>query len=43
MIFGLEKKFEKNNLDFELFLEDVKTQLRWQKLIYQIYSSKNRN
>ena len=36
----MKRKFSNNNLDYELFLEDVKTQLRWQKLIYQIYSSK---
>ena len=39
-ILGLQKKFEENNLDFKLFLEEIKIQLKWQKLIYQIYSKK---
>ena len=33
-------KFEKNGLDFDLFFKEVETQLKWQKLIYQIYSEK---
>ena len=33
-------KFEKNGLDFNLFFKEVETQLKWQKLIYQIYSEK---
>ncbi len=37
---NLEKKFIKNNLDYELFLEEVQTDLKWQKLIYQNYSNK---
>ena len=28
------------NLDFDLFLEEIKTQLKWQKLIYKIYSKR---
>ena len=35
---SLKKKFNKNNLDFELFLEDIEIEFKWQKLIYQIYS-----
>lgn len=38
------KKFKKmffdNNLDYSLFLEEVKTKLKWQKLIYRIYSDR---
>lgn len=39
-VIGLQNKFINNNLDFELFLDQIKTQFKWQKLIYQIYSSK---
>ena len=35
---SLKNKFGKNNLDFELFLEDIEIEFKWQKLIYQIYS-----
>ena len=35
---SLKNKFNKNNLDFELFLEDIEIEFKWQKLIYQIYS-----
>ena len=38
---ALKDKFEMYNLDFDLFLEEIKTQLKWQKLIYKIYSKKN--
>lgn len=36
----LEEKFEKNNIDFRLFKEEIETQLKWQKFIYQTYSNK---
>ena len=36
----IKKKFGENNLDYQLFLEEVKIQLKWQKFIYQIYSKK---
>ncbi len=39
-LIGLKEKFKNYSINYDLFLEDVKTQLRWQKLIYQIYSSK---
>lgn len=35
-----KRKFIDNNLDFNLFLEEIKTKLKWQKLIYQIYSNR---
>ena len=35
---SLKNKFNKNNLDFELFLEDIEIEFKWQKLIYQIHS-----
>ena len=35
---SLKNKFIINNLDFELFLKDIETEFRWQKLIYEIYS-----
>tara|TARA_E500000178_G_scaffold353125_1_gene418212 strand:- start:1382 stop:2308 length:927 start_codon:yes stop_codon:yes gene_type:complete len=37
---NLKKKFNENNLDYGLFLEDIQTDLKWQKLIYQKYSNK---
>ena len=37
---ALKDKFEMYNLDFDLFLEEIKTQLKWQKLIYKIYSKR---
>ena len=37
---ALKDKFEIYNLDFDLFLEEIKTQLKWQKLIYKIYSKR---
>jgi peptidyl-prolyl cis-trans isomerase SurA len=37
---ALKKKFSNNNLDFNLFLDEIKTELKWQKLIYKIYSNK---
>ncbi len=36
----IKKKFVENNLDYQLFLEEVKIQLKWQKFIYQNYSKK---
>tara|TARA_B100000941_G_C28493888_1_gene549666 strand:- start:227 stop:1156 length:930 start_codon:yes stop_codon:yes gene_type:complete len=34
------KKFKVNNLDYNLFLEEVEIQIKWQQLIYIIYSEK---
>ncbi len=39
---NLKQKFRDNNLDFNLFQDEIKTQFKWQKLIYQIYSNKIR-
>lgn len=36
----LKEEFKKNDLDFRLFLEEVETKLKWQKLIYTIYTKK---
>tara|TARA_B100000242_G_C43031278_1_gene480476 strand:+ start:163 stop:1092 length:930 start_codon:yes stop_codon:yes gene_type:complete len=36
----LKDKFEKNNLDYALFLEEIETQFKWQQFIYKIYSNK---
>ena len=33
-------KFKKNNLSFDLYVEEIDTEFRWQKLIYSIYSKK---
>ena len=35
-----KNKFFENNLSFDLFLDEVDTELRWQKLIYSLYSKK---
>ena len=37
---NLKGKFIQNNLDFNSFSEDINTQLKWQTLIYRIYSKK---
>ena len=36
----LKQKFKENGLDYELFLEDIKIQFKWQTFIYKIYSKK---
>ncbi len=36
----LKKIFEDNNIDFDLFSEEIEIQLKWQKLIYNLYSEK---
>ena len=37
---NLKNKFIANNLDYQLFLNEIEIQFKWQKLIYQIYSNK---
>jgi peptidyl-prolyl cis-trans isomerase SurA len=37
---GLKNEFKSNNLDYNLFLEEIETEFSWQKLIYQTYSDK---
>ena len=37
---NLKSKFKANKVDYDLFLDEIKTQLKWQKLIFQIYSKK---
>ena len=39
-ISGLKQQFLNNNLDFELFMDEIRIQFKWQKLIYQIFSKK---
>ena len=34
------KKFESNNLNFEIFKKDLKTELAWRKLIYYLFNNK---
>ena len=34
---GFKNLFKKNNLDFEIFLDEIKTEWQWQKFIYSIY------
>ena len=36
----LKKKFLDNKLDYDLFLDEIKIKLKWQDLIYLIYSKK---
>ena len=36
----LKKKFKDKNLNYELFIDEIKTQFKWQDLIYKIYSKK---
>lgn len=37
---NLKTKFKNNSIDFNLFLDEIKIQFQWQKLIYLIYSNK---
>ena len=37
---NLKTKFKNNSIDFNLFLDEIKIQFKWQKLIYRIYSNK---
>lgn len=37
---SLKRKFNEYNLDYDLFKDEIDTQLKWQSLIYNIYSSK---
>ena len=36
----LESKFKMNEIDFEIFKEDFKTEIIWRKLIYNLYNKK---
>lgn len=37
---GLVDIFKKNNLDYEAYLEEVKIEMAWQKLVYRLYINK---
>ncbi len=37
---NFKNKFFENSLDFELFLDEVDTEIRWQQLIYSLYGKK---
>ncbi len=39
-IIALKRKFEENDLSYELFVDEIETEIRWQKLIYLIYSKR---
>ena len=39
-ILGLKEKFKLNDLSYDLFLEEIEIESKWQKLIFQIYSKK---
>lgn len=36
----LKNKFTQNNIDYDLYVEEVETELKWQNLIYSKYSNK---
>lgn len=36
----LKDTFKKNDIDFQLFVDEVETQFKWQQLIYKIYVNK---
>ena len=36
----LKRKFKENDLSYELFVDEIETEIRWQKLIYLIYSNR---
>ena len=37
---GLKNIFLSNNLNYELYLDEIKTEFAWQKLIFQLYKEK---
>lgn len=37
---NFKNKFEINGLDYNIFLEELSTELKWQKLIFSLYSEK---
>ncbi len=37
---NFKNKFFENNINFEIFLDEIDTEFRWQKLIYGLYSKK---
>lgn len=39
-ISDLKQKFKNNNINFEIFVEDIQIQFKWQKLIIETYSKK---
>lgn len=36
-ILSFKKRFEDNSIDYELFLEEIRIELSWQKLIYSLF------
>ena len=36
----LKKKFTQNNIDYDLYVKEIETELKWQNLIYSKYSNK---
>ena len=37
---GLKEKFKRNNLDFNLFLNEIRIELAWRQFIFRIYNNK---
>ena len=36
----MKEKFNKNNLDFQLYFEELTIEFMWQELIYKLYANK---
>ncbi len=39
-IVSLKQEFLNNNIDFEIFVDEISTDLKWKELIFQLYSKK---
>ena len=37
----MKKIFKNNNLDFELYVNEIETEFNWQKLIFRTFRDKN--
>ena len=37
---GVKDIFKNNNIDYELYLDEIKTEMSWQKLIFKLYGNK---
>jgi len=36
----IKKRFEINNLNYDIFIKEIETQVKWQSFIYQLYSNR---
>ena len=39
-LYSFKKKFESNNLNYEMYKKDLETELKWRKLIFVLYKKK---